>query len=240
MGRRPPVGHGGSGRHRRAGQPGSRPTSSSRLQGDGSPRQPRRRGRFRVRAAVRHRYMPRTPSQALGGEAHVRTATYTRSPRIRSCGHNASAFPAAIRLDRSGRGGAARDGLRPPRRARHDEALATPARTGRPSPLHCTGMSSSARAMPRRRPDDVSVAVPRDGGEHGPPSTGVTDACLRRGADQAVSVKEPWAAIRISSESGEPLVARDSTSAPNRVQRRTMPSWSSPLRKSAKSATPSV
>ncbi len=58
--------------------------------------------------------------------------------------------------------------------------------------------------------------------------------------DQPASVKAACAAARISPESGEPLVARDRTSAPNRMQSRTMPSWSSPARKSAKSATPSA
>ncbi len=70
--------------------------------------------------------------------------------------------------------------------------------------------------------------------------TSAVDVRPHRALGQPASVKAACAAARISSESGEPLVARDRTSAPNRVQRRTMPSWSSVARKPAKSATPSV
>lgn len=72
------------------------------------------------------------------------------------------------------------------------------------------------------------------------PGTGRLPRRGHRARDQPASDKAACAASRISPESGEPLVARDRTSAPNRVQRRTMPSWSSLARKSAKSATPSA
>ncbi|MGX1409865.1 hypothetical protein RKD40_007478 [Streptomyces ambofaciens] len=62
----------------------------------------------------------------------------------------------------------------------------------------------------------------------------------RNRADQPSSVKAVCAAARISPEIGRPLVARDRTSAPNSVERRTRPSWSSRARNAAKSATPSA
>ncbi|REH18461.1 hypothetical protein SAMN05428941_0168 [Streptomyces sp. 2114.2] len=62
----------------------------------------------------------------------------------------------------------------------------------------------------------------------------------RNRVDQPSSVTAACAAARISPEIGRPLVARDRTSAPNSVQRRTRPSWSSRARNWAKSATPSA
>lgn len=81
-------------------------------------------------------------------------------------------------------------------------------------------------------------------------TVGATTAHTPRGAKgfgpgQPASVRAACAAVRISSESGEPAVARESTSAPNKVHSRAMPSSPSPAaptgaRNAAKSATPSV
>lgn len=90
----------------------------------------------------------------------------------------------------------------------------------------------------RSRPRCTRLALRRAADATSP--TSAADVRPLRAPDQPVSVKAACAAARISSESGEPLVARDRASAPNRVQRRTRPSRSSPPRKSAKSATPSV
>lgn len=57
---------------------------------------------------------------------------------------------------------------------------------------------------------------------------------------QLVVVNAARAVVRISSESGEPLVARARTSAPSMVHSRVMPSWSSVVSHSAKSPTPSA
>lgn len=65
-------------------------------------------------------------------------------------------------------------------------------------------------------------------------------AALYRVFGQLVAVSASRAVVRIFSESGEPLVARDRMSAPSMVQSRVMPSWSSVASQSAKSPTPWV
>ncbi len=65
-------------------------------------------------------------------------------------------------------------------------------------------------------------------------------AALHRLCGQSVPISAVRAAVRISSESGVPLVARDRTSAPSMVHSRVMPSWSLAARKSENSPTPWV
>ena len=86
-----------------------------------------------------------------------------------------------------------------------------------------------------RRPSWASCA-----GGSTPPGRTSRRAARHCVSDQLVAVNAARAVVRISSESGEPLVARARTSAPSMVHSRVMPSWSSVLSHSAKSLTPSV